>query len=108
MRRLLIVVLGAALLIGCGVAHDLGIGDNSDSPEEADFRTVVKTQLLTQPGMNLFCQSIRGSSDREVIALMVGIVGQDKAGELGLGFSDAQLHGASIIKEECARVFKGD
>ena len=98
------LVLIAALALGaaaCGVAQDLGVGGNSDSPAETDFRTVVKTQLLAQPGMSTFCYSIRGSSDAEVLAVMAGIIGQD-----GLsGDGSAQLRGAAIIKEECARAF---
>jgi len=89
------------ILMGCGVAQDLGLKDSDNPPAEAEFRTIVKTQLLTQPGMNAFCHSIRGSTDSEVIALMSRVVGQDNL----TGSQAEQLRGAAIIKQECARTF---
>ena len=126
MRRIIVVALATALVMAWAVAYNLdfrlsvsrptgtslGISvtrDKGDSPGEAAYRTAVKTQLVTQPGMNLFCQAIRGSSDREVLALMVEIVGQDEARMLNLSpGNDAQLRAMAIFKEECSRIFGGN
>ena len=111
MRRILFIALATVLLMGCGSAplRELGLGGSSDSPEMAEFRTEIKTILLTQPGSGFLCQAIRGSSDKEVLALMVGVVGQDKATAAGLDKSSpAQLRGAAIMKEECIRLFGDD
>lgn len=101
MRRIMTIALGAALFMGCGIAQDVGLTGSDKPPAEAEFRSVVKTQLLTQPGMSAFCYSIRGSSDSEVIALMGSIVGQNNL----RGSQTDQLRGAAIIKQECARAF---
>ena len=107
MRRMLLIALAAVLLMGChGTTKLHDLARNAGNESEADFRTVVKAQLLTQPGMSLFCQAIRGSSDREVLSLFIGIIGEDNAKALDIQDpSPANLRGMAILKEECIRIF---
>jgi hypothetical protein len=97
MGALVVVTLGAILCAGSVFA--LVSGGDSDSPEEAAYRTNIKAILITSPGMNLFCQSIQGSPDEEVLALI------DKVTGLSTPYGSRELRGAAIVKEECAHVF---
>jgi len=108
MRRILIVALGTALLIGCGGTSD--ISSTTVTPEgvlhlggtiytESEFRLVIRQDIAAGRFTEGFCHSLRGLSDDDVFMVIAG------KSQISLPVTE-QLRGAALIREECAKVFK--
>jgi hypothetical protein len=122
----LIIVLGAALLVGCGGGNDsstsptalaatstptdrilhLGIGNLAQDITESAFRANEQSILL-RPGGVAFCQGIRNLSDAEVFSAIAANPSNPYAAT-EIPPTDDDLRAAAIAKEECARILNGN
>ena len=108
MRQIVIMALAAALLMACGGAKatdservlHLGSGDVTESA----FRQRTQSALLDTGGDTL-CRGLQGLSDEEAAAALKPSTTPDGATP---GEPSDVLRAAAIVKEECARILKGE
>ncbi len=81
--------------------------DNGSSQRQTmtEFRTQIRT-ALANPSMEVFCDSLRGLSNGQVLSALAAFVGPEQAKANGLDDPSAeQTDAVTVIREECAAAF---